>query len=79
MLVIAITVFKCGGGLVCHKSRFQGWLLQLRMTFISEGARENWNSNTRALAKSLTPLTASEHLIILESELLDKSPLLHHD
>lgn len=79
MLVIAITVFKCSRGLVCNESRFQGWLLQLHMTFISEGARENWNSNTRALAKSLTPLTASEHLIILESELLDKSPLLHHD
>lgn len=41
--------------------------------------RENWDSHIHALAKSLTLFTASEHLIILESELLDKSSLFHHD
>lgn len=30
--------------------------------------RASWKANARAPAKPLTPLTASEHLIILESE-----------
>lgn len=77
MLIIAIIGFKCGRGLACHKSK--GSRLAPPTSHDIYHSGENYNRNSHALAKSLTPLTASEHLIILESELLDKSSLLHHD
>lgn len=75
MLVIAIRVFKSGRGLARHESKVN----LASQTSHDIYHRENWNTNIHALAKSLTPLTASEHLIILESELPAKSSLFHHD